>query len=47
MTSKTIEIVTRVRNEWSIKGLFKKDYTSTQVNDERCSLNDINEKGGN
>ena len=47
MTSKTIEIVTKIRNEWSIKGLFKKDYASTRVNDKNGSLIDMNEKGGN
>ena len=47
MTGKTIEIMTRIRNEWSIKGLFKKDYASTQVSEQRNSLIKTNEKGGN
>ena len=28
MTGKTFETMTKIRNEWSIKGFFKKDYAS-------------------
>ena len=39
MTSETFERMTQIRNDWSIKGLLKKDYALTQEGEQQNSLN--------
>ena len=39
MTNETFERMAQIRNEWSIKGLFKKEYALTQESEKLNSLN--------